>query len=54
MCETVCPSEAVKVYHQSKKANINTSVCHQCFNCQAICPKNAISYGRKASENQES
>jgi polyferredoxin len=53
LCETVCPSEAVKVSKKSKKANINPGLCHQCFNCQLICPENAISYGRKASGNQE-
>lgn len=47
LCETVCPSEAVKVSKETKKANINPKLCHQCFNCQLICPKMAISYGKK-------
>lgn len=48
LCETVCPSEAVKVSKETKKANINPKLCHQCFNCQLICPKDAISYRSKS------
>ncbi len=47
LCETVCPSEAVKVSKDTKKADIKPVLCHQCFNCQLVCPKNAISYGKK-------
>lgn len=47
LCETVCPSEAVKVSKESKKANIDPLLCHQCFNCQLICPEDAISYRKQ-------
>lgn len=50
LCETVCPSKAVIVSEQDKKAKINPSLCYQCFNCQLICPKDAINYGNKKGE----
>ncbi len=46
LCETTCPSKAIVVSAQNKKAAINTKLCHQCENCTLICPKNAIDYGR--------
>jgi len=52
LCETVCPSEAIKVSKKNKKANIDPLLCHQCFNCQLICPKDAISYRKKKEIKQ--
>lgn len=49
LCEKPCPSEAIKVDLDSKKACINTSLCHQCTNCQSVCPKNAIHYIKTTS-----
>ena len=45
LCEQVCPSGAVVVLEENKKARINSSLCHQCTNCVLVCPKNAINYG---------
>ncbi len=47
LCETVCPSKAVIVSEQDKVARIDPKMCHQCFSCYLICPKDAISYRRK-------
>ncbi|MDD4774705.1 MAG: 4Fe-4S binding protein [Eubacteriales bacterium] len=46
ICEKDCPSRAVVVSAEDKKADINTALCLQCTNCQQVCPKNAISYGK--------
>lgn len=46
LCEKVCPSNAIVVFEEDKKAVINTSLCHQCTNCRQICPKGAIHYGK--------
>lgn len=46
LCETTCPSKAIVLSAQNKKAAINTKLCHQCENYTLICPKNAIDYGR--------
>lgn len=46
LCENVCPSHAIAVSSEDKKANINTTLCFQCTNCQQVCAKNAIEYGR--------
>lgn len=46
-CESVCPSEAIIVKLEDKKAEINTAICLQCTNCQQICPVNAIHYSKK-------
>lgn len=43
-CEAVCPSKAINVTIDNKKASINTSLCHQCQTCSLICPKDAIHY----------
>lgn len=46
LCEKVCPSNAIIVSSEDKKAVINTALCHQCTNCRQVCPKNAINYGK--------
>lgn len=46
LCERVCPSNAVLVSHEDKKAAVSTSLCHQCTKCQSVCPKSAIHYCR--------
>lgn len=45
-CEKVCPSEAIVVNTETKKAVITTKVCHQCTNCTDVCPVSAISYSK--------
>jgi len=47
LCETSCPSQAIIILAQDKKARINSELCQQCFNCELICPKDAIYYGKK-------
>ncbi len=44
LCEPVCPSDAIVVVGEDKKAVINTALCHQCTNCGQACPKKAIRY----------
>lgn len=44
LCEKVCPSDAITVVGDEKKAVINTALCHQCTNCRQVCPKGAIHY----------
>lgn len=44
LCEKVCPTKAIEVDKEDKKAEINTSLCLQCNNCQQVCPKNTIHY----------
>ncbi len=44
LCEKVCPSAAIAVCGEEKKANINVALCHQCINCRQVCPKEAIHY----------
>ena len=44
LCENVCPSAAIKVVEEEKKAHVNTALCHQCSNCRSACPKAAIHY----------
>ena len=47
LCEKVCPSDAISVNSEDKKAEINTALCLQCSNCQQICPKAAIHYSKQ-------
>ena len=44
LCEKACPSNAIVVSSEDKKAVINTALCHQCIKCQQVCPKDAIHY----------
>lgn len=46
LCERVCPTEAILVQSENKKADINTALCLQCTNCQQVCPKDAIHYSK--------
>lgn len=47
LCEKACPSHAIVVSADDRKADINTALCHQCANCSEVCPKNAINYGKR-------
>lgn len=44
ICEKACPSHAIVISSEDKKAVINTALCHQCTNCIQVCPKGAIQY----------
>ena len=44
LCEKVCPSNAIIVEKEEKKAEINKEYCFQCTNCQQICPARSIQY----------
>ena len=46
LCEKACPSNAILVSSEDKKAMINTALCHQCIKCQQVCPKDAIHYSK--------
>ncbi|NCD09600.1 MAG: 4Fe-4S binding protein [Negativicutes bacterium] len=46
LCEKACPSDAIVVSSEDKKAMINTALCHQCIKCQQVCPKDAIHYSK--------
>lgn len=43
LCEKACPSNAIVVLSQKRKAEISTPMCFQCTNCRQVCPKGAIS-----------
>jgi polyferredoxin len=47
LCENACPSGAITVNPENRKATVNTALCHQCTECQAVCNKNAIMYRRR-------
>jgi len=44
LCEKVCPSDAITVGGDNKKAAIETALCHQCTSCAKVCPAGAIHY----------
>lgn len=44
LCEKVCPSDAVAVRGEDKKAVIDAALCLQCSSCSQVCPKNTIHY----------
>ena len=46
LCEKACPSNAIVVSSEDKKAAINIALCHQCSNCSQVCPKDAIHYSK--------
>lgn len=46
LCENVCPSDAITVFTDDKKAAIDIALCHQCTNCAEVCPKSSIYYGK--------
>lgn len=47
LCEKECPSNAIEVSKEDKKAVINTAYCYQCGNCSQVCAKSAIVYRKK-------
>lgn len=47
LCEKVCPSDAIAVRAEDKKAEISTTLCLECTNCQQVCPKSAIRYSKQ-------
>ena len=46
LCEEVCPSKAVVISLEDKKAAMNHALCYQCTNCRQVCPASAIYYGK--------
>ena len=46
LCEKVCPSDAIAVKPENKRADIETSLCLQCTSCREVCPKDAIHYSK--------
>ncbi|MGI6298550.1 MAG: 4Fe-4S binding protein [Saccharofermentanales bacterium] len=48
-CEKPCPTGAILVNPETKKATINTADCLQCTNCQQVCPTKAISYRKESA-----
>lgn len=46
ICEKDCPSGAIKVKEEDKKAEIRTELCFQCRNCEKACPTDAINYSK--------
>lgn len=44
LCEKTCPSNAITVLSENRKAEISTPLCFQCTNCRQVCPKAAICY----------
>lgn len=54
ICEKTCPSNAILVVAENKKASIDTSLCFQCTSCQQVCPKDAIHYERVKTSSEVS
>jgi NAD-dependent dihydropyrimidine dehydrogenase PreA subunit len=46
-CVKECPVNAINFDEVTKKAHINTSLCHQCGHCSSVCPTQAISYRKR-------
>ena len=46
LCEKACPSNAIVVSSEDKKAVINSALCHICIKCQQVCPNDAIHYSK--------
>jgi len=44
LCTKKCPSQAVSVDDEVRKARIIPTACHQCQNCRLACPREAIRY----------
>lgn len=53
LCEKVCPSDAIAVVPEDKKAVISKALCHQCINCRQVCPTEAICYS-SSLQNEKS
>lgn len=51
-CEEVCPSLAVKVSSDTRRASIYPGDCLQCQNCTQVCPTKAIAFGRPAGNTK--
>jgi len=47
LCEKACPSQAIAVSPENRKAAIRISYCHQCTNCRQVCPTKAIHYRKQ-------
>ncbi|HHT06687.1 MAG TPA: 4Fe-4S binding protein [Hydrogenispora sp.] len=45
-CEKSCPSGAIAVIGEDKKAAIDPALCHQCTDCQQVCSVDAIYVGK--------
>lgn len=43
-CEKVCPSKAIVVQKEEKKARIQKDLCFQCKACEGVCPTDSIHY----------
>ena len=46
LCEKACPSNAIAVSPEDKRAVIKTVLCLQCKNCRQVCPRGAIHYAK--------
>lgn len=48
-CIKPCPSQAITIPKGTRVAQIETQICHQCQDCRAVCPEDAIHYGKVIS-----